>query len=359
LDLLSSHPEISEPSFAIRLERAMASLDALTIGDTVESSRGNVAAALHRGPIRELLQCLPAVLAGRQRVAILIDNLDKGWKRGGTDDLGRFLLGLLAAVPRVSHALSRRDRGRSGTDVTMALFLRSDIFDQLSNASGEPDKLPVIRLGWDDPELLIRVIEERYVAFRGEGSSPDSLWRDYFCATVNGISTRNYLTWRVLPRPRDLIQFANAILAVAVNRRHGRVEEGDVIAAEAQYSQFAHSVMGVENDLESGVLEEAVFNLAGAPAVLNGMELAECVGQSWNESLLAQLLRCQFLGVETRSDHFEYSDDSQLLARNQALGRALAAQRGEDPRYRIHPAYRPYLEIPDSDLPRIGGSAQS
>jgi hypothetical protein len=349
--LLRSHPEISEPSFSVRLERAMKALTNLPAGDTIENNRRNVAAALHHGPLHEIQECLPPVLAGKERVAILIDNLDKAWQRGGTEEFGPFLLGLVAAAPRVSKVLSRRDRRHRGPNVTIALFLRSDIFDQLSATSGEPDKLPVVRLGWEDPELLIRVIEERYVAFRGPGSAPDSLWHDYFCPTVRGITARSYLTWRVLPRPRDLIQFVNAILAAAVNRRHGRVEEADVLTAEAQYSQFAHSVMAIENDLESGLLEEAVFCLAGGSAVLTEAEIASAMGARWSEMLLLQLLQCQFLGIETRPGHFEHSDDPHLLARNRALGKTFAQQRGEDARYRIHPAYRPYLEISDPDFP--------
>jgi hypothetical protein len=102
---------------------------------------------------------------------------------------------------------------------------------------------------------------------------------------------------------------------------------------------------------ESGILEEAVFSLAGGPAVLSESDLASCLGASWSERLLLQFLQCQFLGIETRPGHFEHSDDPHLLSRNRALGKAFAAQRGGETMYRIHPAYRPYLEISDPDLP--------
>ncbi|MGZ5120963.1 MAG: methyltransferase, partial [Burkholderiales bacterium] len=45
-----------------------------------------------------------------------------------------------------------------------AVFLRSDIFNRLVAVAREPDKLSFTRLKWDDPEFLLRVVEERYVA---------------------------------------------------------------------------------------------------------------------------------------------------------------------------------------------------
>jgi hypothetical protein len=62
----------------------------------------------------------------------------------------------------------------------------------------EPDKLSFTRLKWDDPELLLRVVEERYVVSHGTASDPAEMWHRYFGAQVRGVPMREYLVSRIL-----------------------------------------------------------------------------------------------------------------------------------------------------------------
>ena len=75
------------------------------------------------------------------------------------------------------------------------------------------------------------------------------MWRRYFCPQVKGIPTREYLTSRILKRPRDIVYFVKAVVSFAVNRKHDRVEEKNVIDGEKQYSQYAlDSILVEERD---------------------------------------------------------------------------------------------------------------
>ena len=74
--------------------------------------------------------------------------------------------------------------------------------------------------------------------------------------------------------------------------------------------------------------------------------------QSVEEDLLGTLLRSSFLGLETSNGHFDFFSDEPAQRRNSVLARKLTASRtGQPARYRIHPAFRPFLQIEDDDLP--------
>ena len=83
-----------------------------------------------------------------------------------------------------------------------ALFLRSDIYAAMLQFAKERDKLPARLITWGDPELLRRVIEERFIKSGAGIKSPLEVWERYFVPTVRGITT-----WKYIGRPqffRDL-----------------------------------------------------------------------------------------------------------------------------------------------------------
>jgi len=233
--------------FAVRLERAIETLLDLPTQARIEDERARITEALHGKPIRDLRRLLGRLLERRTQVAVLIDNLDKPWDRStNLDVLSTFLLGLLTAVGRLESDFAREDSWRRPVPLTLGVFLRSDIFARVLRVAREPDKIPFIRLAWDDPELLLRVVDERYNAAREQAATEGELWSKYFTSRVRGIETRDYILKRILPRPRDIVYFCNAAITTAVNRRHTRIEEDDIFEAERIYSQFSFEALLVE-----------------------------------------------------------------------------------------------------------------
>ena len=92
------------------------------------------------------------------------------------------------------------------------------------------------KIDWSDNELLLRVIEQRFLASRKYKEEPEELWERYFCDSVAGVPIKTYLLEHILPRPRDLLFFVKSALSMAVNRKHTRVGENDVLDAEKEYS---------------------------------------------------------------------------------------------------------------------------
>jgi len=339
--------------FAVRLERTVQSLFEITSEESVEKFRRAVAEKLHGGVLQDLRKVLGEVLAGRQRVAVLVDNLDKAWdKRNDLECLADFLLGLLRVTRDIRQEFAKSDRWREPVPVTLTIFLRADIFGQLMRVARERDKISYTRLRWDDPEMLLRVVDERLVASRGGERSPKRIWADMFCESIKGVSIQDYLIQHVLPRPRDIVFFVGAAIATAVNRGHGRVEERDILDAEKEYSQFVFDSIQVENGISLPELEAVLYEFAGQRAILNESDVRAVIASAGissdrHESVIGYLCALSFLGVETGAGSFSFSAEHEETQRNEAIARKMAEARESELRYRVNTPFHAFLEIDD------------
>ena len=341
-----------ELNFAVRLERLIdeltAELDSLPNG--VEDSQAWLSQKLHAAALVDLRKLMGEALHTRERVAVLIDNLDKAWERGADrQQQSRMILGLLSAVGRVERDFRKETAWRESVHVTLAVFLRADIFDEVRKHAREPDKISTLQVEWDDQELLARVIEDRYVA-QHEGSSPEELWLNYFCESVSGRSTREFLLWRSLPRPRDLVYLCNACVLNAINHKNQRIEEADVLAAQEDYSRFAFDALRVEG-ATSDELDDVLLQFAGAPHTMPMSEAIELISEgaesSTADALFSKLLRANFIGLETDEDRFDFPAAEQTEKRARVLATRVEKTLRREPRVTVHPAFRPYLGIKD------------
>jgi hypothetical protein len=340
--------------FAVRFERTVIALESseLPAKLTVGTGRDLINELLHVTALRDLRRLVGAVLKGRNRVAILIDNLDKAWDRAvDLELLSHLLLGLLGAVGRVATDYEKESYWRDRVSLTLATFLRTDIYSYLQRIAREPDKIPVTYLEWADPNVLVRVIEERFLATRPDGTDPQELWTRFFCPTVKGTPTRDYVLQRVLPRPRDLIYLFNAAVISAVNSRRERVEEEDVLNAEGNYSQFAFEALLVENGLTIMQFEAVLFEFIGLNAVLEVSEAVKAIKTAGVEDdkveeVLTRLKALSFLGTEVAPNQFRYAEAGPEMQRVEVFARRLAERRGDgEARLTVHPAFRAYLGI--------------
>ena len=346
--------------FAIRLERVMGRLleDIANLPDSVQEARRFLTERLHANVLPELRKSIGEALSRRERVALLIDNLDKAWERGSDyDRLSRLLLSLLSVSGRIGTEFGKEDAWRESVNLSLALFLRADIFSVISDYAREPDKMTRLQIAWRDRELLARVLEDRYVAARGGESTRDQLWDEFFCTSVGGLATREYLLWRVLPRPRDLVYLANAAVMSAVNHRRGRVEESDILAGEEEYSQFAFEALLVES-IARFDLEDALYEFAGLDAMMDESLVEEIlIGKGLpGGEVISWLLRASFFGIEVRDGVFDYPDGEPGEKRDRVLARRMLEREGRPARLRVQPAFRPYLLIRDDEDFRQGSS---
>ncbi len=348
---VADNAPIIAQEFSIRLESVVRKLQVISVAESAETHRLKISELLHSNIISKLRFFLGPVFGKKRRVVILVDNLDKAWnQQGDLPALCNLLFGLLEVSRRIAVDFEKSDHWRKAINLSLLIFLRSDIFAQIVRFIPERDKVYYSRITWDDPEILLSVIEQRLMNSSGI-ISPNQIWSRYFCPTVKGMETRKYLTRFILPRPRDLIYLCKLALVNAVNRRHLMVEEQDVLDAQYQYSKYALDSLEAENGMRMDILEPLLYEFVGAPEIVDTSEIMKAMehcGISTNklDEVIHLLCELTFLGREIESNRFEYLYNEEDQGKYQVMARKTAELRGVGKeRLRINDAFHSYLEI--------------
>lgn len=345
-------------SFAGRLEAAVRTLRSSAVEAPVEedeAAANRLTELLYGGPLKDLRGLVRQALHGRSAL-ILLDNLDKAWQPGADlEKQSMFLLSLLAVVPEMKHDLNKSNR-EAEASVDAVVFLRSDIFARVRVHSREPDKLPVHYMAWPSHAALHRVIEERYASAVSYERPGERVWERIFPQRIDDVPTKEHILRRVLPRPRDVIFLCNAALESATMRDAGRVEKTDVVAAEQRYSAHAVDTVLVEAGDQRRAVESALFALMGAEGSVMTMEAAidlvvdDCGTIEEAQRVVGLLRELSVIGLEVRRGVFEFAEANPTLGeRTRRLAERLKTGT-EGQRILVHPAYCPYLELPDVNV---------
>jgi hypothetical protein len=213
LEFIEQNTSWIMPEFSIRLESAIDKLLLMSAAPSIESHRQSISEQLHGDMLPRLKIVTGKMISGKNRVVILIDNLDKAWDQ--TQDLSRvsdLLFGLLSVSGRIATDFDRDPMFRGQFKFSLILFLRSDIYAAIIRHAHERDKVPVRRMSWDDELMLLSVLEERFMTSGLTLGSPAEVWQKFFSPTVGSRPVRQYLTDTVLPRPRDLLYLVKTAL---------------------------------------------------------------------------------------------------------------------------------------------------
>jgi hypothetical protein len=306
---------------------------------------------MHEKTLSKIRNLLSDLLSKDRKILVLIDNLDKSWKKDNKLDLqSEWILGLLSVTGRIVGELSSfRIRGQERKiDFHLTIFLRSDIFRYILGRAREPDKIEytnLLKLG--DEAVLFRIIEQRFVELSINEVLPESLWEKYIVKTVEDVPVKNYIYEKLIPRPRDIIYFFRNAHENAVSRGHSFIEEEDVKLAYENYSSWVFTSMMVENGITIDQLKEFLYQLAGEPQVLDkGTLYVAMVEAKLSESeefldyLIEHLATLSILGKEVGKNQFEfeYAFDSKDLIN--AKSNKLNSNR-----YKLHNALVPLLGL--------------
>ncbi len=344
--------EIICEDFSTRLEICTQDIKEKIEGSNDENIHSSVSEILHSHTLRQLRIELGNLLSNEQRIAILIDNLDQAWERqNDIDALSEILWSLLEVAKQLPIELQQQSSKQQRIKLSLTIFLRSDIFYRIRQVANEPDKMTYSLLKWNDPELL-SIIEERFCS---SFDTPEStiLWDQYFCSTVNGIPTREYIINTILKRPRDIIYFVNTAVTTAINKRHPLIEEEDIFEAEKQYFSQVLDSIKAENTSPDINLEDAIYEFAGMPVILRKKQVTETlklagISEDRIESTIDLLHDLTFLGIEVRENSFIFSEEPENSRKNKIMARKFANRKGTEERFQIHKAFRAFLETEEA-----------
>jgi len=354
-EFVALHQSVIMPEFGIRLETIVSSL--LNLGHPFPSGRERVTEALHDAMLGNLRRMLGNVLASKKNVAILIDNLDKSWTPSSDIDLnGELLLGLLNVGTKIAEEFHRSGSNRQPVAMKIIVFMRSDIFGMIRRVAKERDKLPARYINWNDQELLLRVIEERFLKAGVEVASRDEIWERFFPETIRGMRTSSFLVTSIFPRPRDLIVLVKACIESAINKGHPKVTESDVLEGCGQYASFAFNAIVVEGAPQVPHLEDILLSFIDGPSIVTEYRLLEIMEEfnpDFDIELFIKLLsELTFLGLEVTRNKFEYAYDPGQDALISQRAKRTAGVHGER-RFEIHHSFHDLLGLKAAGGPYI------
>lgn len=349
-DYAESAPFDLRSDISSRLEQTLQHLAQRVLTEDSSSTRRDlINEAFHAAALTQLRAALGAVLKTEKRVAILVDNLDKGWDRNSDfSEMARFILGLLVARGNVMRDFNKQSWWRDRVKLSMSVFLRSDIYHYLRTEAREPDKLPLSTVKWKDPQTLLHVLESRFEAKSGKEGS--ALWEEVFDVDLNAREAfKELLIDSVQPRPRDILVLCNAAISRAIDRGHVKVTLDDVRSAQRTYSDYAFDALLVENGVTIPELKDSLLSLLGAESVLSVQAVKRELVTAGIEPdridlLIDKLVAVSFFGIEVSHGVFDYPEVGTEMDRAKALATRVQPVEGER-RLKIHNAYHPFLEI--------------
>jgi len=352
IKFVEENESMIKASFSIRLETIVKNLQNIESSGIAEKDRIKISELLHNKTIAKLRSILGNILEKKNKVVVIVDNLDKAWgKREDLSPLADLLFGLLNVTNSIASDFEKTDHWRKAFNFSLIIFLRSDIFAQIKKYTREPDKISYSRISWDDPKLLIKIIEERFFTTTSI-SRPEAMWRRFFCSRIEGLPTKNYLMKSILPRPRDLISITQAAIAQAVNHGHFKVDKDDIMEAKKIYSQAAlNSLVSEESTIP---IEDLLYEFIGMEEILSEDDILTAMrrcGLPNNklDEITELLCDTTFLGMEVEKDRFEflYNDENKGKYKTMAK-KTIESSIIKKARYRINEPFHAYLEIKSS-----------
>jgi hypothetical protein len=348
ISYVKENSQIILTDFSTRLEQELEKLSVI-VAKSQGEFRIKISEILHQNIIRELRNHIKNNIRNKGKLVVLVDNLDKSWKKNKSlNVLSKYILGLLGVVGRIATEFRGTKNDPVKFTFHMTLFLRSDIFKYIMKSAREPDKIEFTRLLWRDSEILLRMIETRFEQLSSKTVFADELWDKYIVTNVSGMNAKEYIISSIFPRPRDLIYFLTSAKNIAVSRGHEIVEAADIIAAHADYSNWVFKSILVENGITITQIEDFMYNLMGENEILSEERIKELAQTSSInvdskedlEHFIDNLVSLTVFGREVKESvfEFEYEFDSDIKLK--AL-----ANKMETKNYKIHNALIPYLEI--------------
>jgi hypothetical protein len=154
-----------------------------------------------------------------------------------------------------------------------------------------------------------------------------------------------------MSRPRDVIYLVKEAVAVALNRGHAVVEPEDWLAARENYSRFVFGSILAEDDPQRNLMEEVLFEFAGAGHTLSEVEVFSRISKAGVAPVdigfyVNLLCDVNFLGIRTIDGYVFPEDENDREMRLEIARRLLAGGAWpDDELFQVSPAFYQVLQI--------------
>ncbi len=277
---------------------------------------------------------------------VVIDDLDKHWRPDSIQSI-ELLIGLLDEIDRLGKFFEG--------NLKTAVFLRQDIFENLQQHDEDLSKRNFLKMEWTHLNLRRLVAERIAHTVRIENHDDEQTWGALFEPLTNAQTTSEYILSRVLPRPRDVLDFCQKSVDQAQRNGHDIVRGSDVLDAEIQFSENVFLSVKLEFQALYPRLDETMIEFAGAPEVMAWHDFVARVNVAiekyrdtmgdWYgadkldaEFVATVLFRIGMIGFARKGTQLS------LFANGKSYSESLSLVRPA-PQVLIHPAFARFLEL--------------
>ncbi|MEQ1881890.1 MAG: hypothetical protein ABL878_13060 [Burkholderiales bacterium] len=212
----------------------------------------------------ELLVLVPSLRRALRRkpFTVFVDELDQSWNNSETAN--NFLVALLTAAIQLRGIDSQ---------LHVIVFLRSEIFDLLKPTIAQLDKIrsDIEDIRWSSRELSNLIVTRAFYSLEidPEDISAEAAL-DVLFPAGSSLSTRSfdYILSRTSYRPREVIQFCNLALSLAVRREMSSIDGETVLRAEEEFSVWKMEYIVAENMFIFPALDFLLEKFRGASRTL-------------------------------------------------------------------------------------------
>jgi hypothetical protein len=302
------------------------------------SSTSEITELIHKKPIRDLNDAITSYLkTSRRDVWLLFDNLDKGWavQSAHSEDI-LLLRALLEATRKLQRQFESRD-----VDLFSVVFIRNDIYQHLILEPADRGKETAALLDWNDSDLFKDIISRRISQSTGIDRPFDELWATFFVPHLKGEDSFQFILSRTLMRPREVLRFIRDCINTAINNKHEKVTEEDILKAQSVYSAEALVDISLEMRDVKPQYDNVPYAFIGCATILSLEEVRKTlveanIPESELSEVIELLLWFGVLGIYVNEDEERYSYQFEHDPRRMRAGLKKYA-------YCVHPAFRPAL----------------
>ena len=350
-DMVRVCQDAMDLSFAGRIIQVLQS-QRQTIGENGQVSEAEILGRLQGGQIQNLRDVICGYLSSERReLTLILDDMVPGWEsveqRGELSDL---LLSMVTASRELWRDWDYRMAQAGCKAPSLLLFLRSDIFASMLQASDEPDKVDHRPVYWEDADALLDLLNKRIEASLGENINGVLNWNDFLEPGFNYDAMKQIIAGSILGRPRDIIYYFGRVFFNANRRGATRLAKRDFDAALRDYSEFALQALSAEWSPHIPDIGDTLLEFWGGTEDFNNDELRTRLTSSGIEpndvdGAVRFLVDAQFLGLAIDEHNYRFAStptESAIMMRQ--AGRFIH-NRGGQRKFRIHRAFQQSLGL--------------
>ena len=340
-----------EGDFSERLDRVLQHVEQnlLERSDLTERdhvlSNPSVTEILHSIDLRELQKRVHDYVTKKSGLWVLVDNLDKGWPATGvTDDDTRIIRCLQAALHKIEKPLRR-----SNVQCHGIVFVRSDVYEHLVDATPDKGKVRKISLDLSSRDILREILRRRIAHALRRDVSLAETWPDLMISHIASTAeeTCDFLIDRSFMRPRCLLDLVQACISHAVTLGHDRVTESDLRDGLGDYSVELATNIGFEirDVFHSGL--DIIYALIGAGRRLPKSRLVEILSEYRVEEetgFIDLLVWYGVLGLVNQQGEAKYIYNERFEMQKLRAVHKNISDHG-DPTFEINPAFWAALDV--------------